>query len=135
VIRRRDSVNTATRRLASVISVGAGAVLLVFSVGFYRSHTHDDGWLLLRSLGRTLTVEITTSACAWVHSPSVVESATAVEVDIRWTEQPLPCSAQAIVHAVDVTLERPLGDRTLLGCEGPGARRARAVRGSVTTDV
>lgn len=118
-MRRGDRVRTATRRIAGVVSVGAGVLILVWSVGFYRSHTHDDGWLLLRSRGRTLTVEITTSACAWVHSPSVVESATTVEVDVRWTEQPLPCSAQAVVHTVDVALERPLGDRTLLGCEGP----------------
>lgn len=67
---------------------------------------------------KTLIVEVITSPCAWIHSPSVVESGSSVQIQVRWTQQPIPCAGVAVATPVNVVLEEPLGERILLGCEG-----------------
>ncbi len=101
-----------------MVILGMTISTVAWGSSFYRTNTFDEGWRLVEMRGQTLTVEVITSACAWIHSPSVVESPGAVEIQVRWTQQPVPCSGSAVASTVDVTLEEPLGGRTLLGCQG-----------------
>ncbi len=103
-----------------MVILGTAVLIVAWAASFYRSNTFgDDGWQLVAARGQTLTLEVTTSACAWIHRPSVFESPHSVEIHVRWTQQPLPCSGQAVASEVTVTLDRPLGERTLVGCQGP----------------
>jgi hypothetical protein len=98
------------------------ALVLAAGAGVFVALDRPDPIDYYRLVGdRTIVVGTITGVATWSRVSSVTETPTSVVVAVRSFRFPVPATAAGIPIEYVVTLESPLGDRTVLDASTGGA--------------
>ena len=114
-----------SKRLCWARAVALSACLLT-SCGLFPTEVPAEWVLRTRPEGSSLVLRVAVGLpCNQLQPVEADETASTVTVNATVQLSDEPCDSMFVTEEVEVTLDQPLGDRTLLGCEAPSDEAVR----------